>query len=105
MKYFGAEIDVVAAGQNMTCVCLRDLAAAAAIYAIDRDRALDWHAFKKLAAQTACVRCSPRRYLEPPPSHDTHRMDEVSAPLTGLSKKRSGRAVSIIVPSWRVRMP
>ena len=35
------------------CVCLRDLAAAAAIYAIDRDRALDWHAFKKLAAQTA----------------------------------------------------
>jgi hypothetical protein len=56
-KYFGAEIDVVAAGQNMTfCVCLRDLAAAADIYAIDWDRALDWRAFKKLAAQTARVR-------------------------------------------------
>ena len=47
----------------------------------------------------------PRRYLEPPPNHDTHRMDEVSAPLTGLSKKRRGRAVSIIVPSRRFRMP
>jgi len=31
-------------------------------------------------------------------------MDEVSAPLTGLGKKKSGRAVGIIVPSWRVRM-
>jgi hypothetical protein len=44
-KYFGAQIDVVAAGQNMTfCVCLRDRAAAADIYAIDWDRALDWRA-------------------------------------------------------------
>jgi len=31
-------------------------------------------------------------------------MDEVSAPLTGLGKKRSGRAVGVIVPSRRVRM-
>jgi hypothetical protein len=41
MKYFGAEIDVVAAGQNHDlCVCLRNLAAAADIYAVDRDCAL-----------------------------------------------------------------
>src|SRR5450631_222853 len=31
----------------------------------------------------------PRRYLEPPPSHGTQSMDEVSAPLTCLSKKKS----------------
>jgi hypothetical protein len=29
----------------------------------------------------------------------------VSAPLTGLSKKRRRRALGIIVPSRRVRMP
>jgi len=31
----------------------------------------------------------PRRYLEPPPSHGTQSMDELSAPLTCLSKKKS----------------
>ena len=50
--------------------------------------------------------------LKPPPvfrtsaSRDTHwSMDEVSAPLTGPSKKTRGRAVGIIVPSRRGRMP
>ena len=46
----------------------------------------------------------PRRYLEPPPSHGTQSMDEVSAPLTCLREKR-GRAFTIIVYSRRFRPP
>jgi len=44
----------------------------------------------------------PRWYLEPPPSRHAH---EMSAPLTGLSRKKRDRAISIIVPSRCVRMP
>ena len=44
----------------------------------------------------------PRRYLKPPPSRHAH---EMSAPLTGLSTKKTGGPISIIVPSRCVRMP
>jgi hypothetical protein len=46
--------------------------------------------------------------LKPPPVFRTsadHNADEVSASLTGLSEKKRDRAISIIVPSRRVRMP